>query len=263
MCDRLDPQAVGTAPFQLQNRNRNHRLQRRPASLTGLVELGCGPWALTPPALLGQQGQGSVLPALGSNTAQPRWCQPHPHLGVTTSECLWMLSGRGLHPSRLEAGTSPQRVPHPHNQASLPHPTSQMWVPSQGWHPVFHLQVGMSQPGSKVPSPPGAQSTRSPLGTGGGSPSQAPLPLVSSKVTLGGAGPKHPRLSPGSGREPPGATGELHPAARQGPQPGAQRPAPPTTLLGKVAPGSLLAVTQPIPSPWQDRGPQRQLSPQS
>lgn len=117
--------------------------------------------------------------------------------------------------------------------------------------------------GSKVPSPPGAQSTRSPLGTGGGSPAQAPLPLVSSKETLGGAGPKHPRLSPGSGHEPPGATGELHPAARQGPQPGAQRPAPPTTLLGKVAPGSLLAVTQPIPSPWQDRGPQRQLSPQS
>lgn len=64
VCGRLDPQAVGTAPFQLrnQNPNRNNGLQRHPASLTGLVGVWLWSLGLKPPALV---GQGSVLPSPG------------------------------------------------------------------------------------------------------------------------------------------------------------------------------------------------------
>lgn len=80
VCGRLDPQAVGTAPFQLrnQNPNRNNRLQRHPASLTGLV----GVWLWS----LGLKAPSAGGP--GQHPTQP-WAQTQLSPGGAKHTLIW------------------------------------------------------------------------------------------------------------------------------------------------------------------------------
>lgn len=261
LCGRLDPQAVGTAPPAPEPESEQQITEASSLSDRPRGGLAVAPGPESPQRCWASRARAVSYPALAQTQRSPGGAD-HTSSG---SHCFRVpVDAAWVWPVPEPAGSRDFPVARPSptqpGKPSSPHFT--------GVDAESSLAPHVPPPGGDVPAweqgPLTPRSAEHTLALGDRR--RKPIPGPSSSSLLQGNSGRgrtqtpqtvsrqwrHQELQVSSTQQPSRATASSP-----------ERPAPPTTPLGKVAPGSLLAASQPIPSPRQDRGPQRQLSPQS